>query len=40
MKVMEHQNYATASWSAVAEMHGASLHRRHRFREVKNILRP
>jgi hypothetical protein len=25
---------ATASWTAVAEMHGASLHRRHRFRRT------
>jgi hypothetical protein len=25
---------ATAFWSAVAQMHGASLHRSYRFREV------
>ncbi len=31
---------ATASWTAVAKMHGASLHRRHRFREVKPVLLP
>jgi hypothetical protein len=31
---------APASWTAVAEMHGASLHRRHRFREVKPVLFP
>jgi len=29
---------APASWSAVTEMHGASLHRRHRFRGVKEVL--
>ena len=29
-----------ASWSAVTEMHGASLHRRHRFRGVKDHLWP
>jgi hypothetical protein len=29
---------ATASWTAVTEMHGASLHRRHRFRGVMNFL--
>ncbi len=33
--------HATRSfWSAVAQMHGASLHRSYRFREVKNVLRP
>jgi hypothetical protein len=29
-----------ASWSAVTEMHGASLHRRHRFRGVKRSVCP
>jgi hypothetical protein len=33
-------SHATASWTAVAEMRGASLHRRHRFREVLNALGP
>ena len=32
------QSHATASWTAVAEMQGASLHRRHRFREVSDFL--
>ena len=34
------QDHATAFWSAVAQMHGASLHRSYRFREVKKTLRP
>jgi hypothetical protein len=35
-----HPSHATASWSAAAEMHGASLHRRHRFRGVLSVPRP
>jgi len=31
---------APASWTAVAQMQGASLHRRHRFRQVRPILLP
>ena len=34
------QASATASWTAVTEMHGASLHRRHRFRGVRGALWP
>jgi hypothetical protein len=30
---------ATAFWSAVAKMHGASLHRSYRFRGVKHARR-
>ena len=32
------QGHAPASWSAVAERHGASLPRRHRLRGVKSVL--
>ncbi len=32
--------HAAASWSAVAEMHGASLHRRHRFGRVMSLRWP
>ena len=34
------QASAPASWTAVTEMHGASLHRRHRFRGVQRGIRP
>jgi len=37
---LRHPNHAEAFWSAVAQMHGASLHRSYRFREVENVLRP
>ncbi len=39
-KWMLQSGHVTAFWSAVAKMHGASLHRNYRFRGVLNILLP
>ncbi len=34
----DRSRHAAASWTAVTEMHGASLHRRHRFCGVVDVL--